>query len=272
MASHNVGCIIISNSDDLHFLQVILRESHATFKDIVISVGTRLWNERDPEDISKFDAFEKDIVSQYTNVKLIRYDVPGDKVDCMAAMVKPSMYWEAHARWIALEQLDKKCEYVMFLDSDEIIDDASFRAWLDSEEYKKHDAMKLANYWYWREPIYRAKDYIEDSVVFMKRSAIYPLFIFSNMGRQGVFDACKATNEKPRCVAGIDGKPMIHHFSWVRDKDAMIRKVTNWGHRDDTQLWVSLVHKEFSGPFSGTDFIRGRQYDIVENIFNIKMN
>ena len=66
----------------------------------------------------------------------------------------------------------------------------------------------------------------------------------------------------------VDGKPMIHHFSWVRTKEEMLKKVHNWGHKNDTN-WIDLVEEEFSRPFSGTDFIHKYQYNIVENKFNL---
>jgi hypothetical protein len=267
--NHKIGCIIISNSDDLHFLETTLREASHLFQDVVIATGTRLWNENDPENMEKVDDFDKNVVSKYDNVKIIKYNVPDDKMAVMMANVTPSMYWEGHARWKGLEALDQSCEYVMFLDSDEVIDGTLFQKWMDTNDYKKYDAIKLANYWYWREPIYRARDYIEDSVVLIKKKTLNQMFLFSNMGRHGVFEACRTDDDKPRSVMGVDGTPMIHHYSWVRNKDTMLRKVMNWGHRNDFNKWPEFVEQEFSRPFNGTDFIKNLTYDTVDDKFNL---
>ena len=62
---------------------------------------------------------------------------------------------------------------------------------------------------------------------------------------------------------------MFHHFSWVRTKEEMLKKVRSWGHKGDRN-WIELVEKEFSTDFQKTDFIHGYQYKIVEPLFNIR--
>jgi hypothetical protein len=127
--------------------------------------------------------------------------------------------------------------------------------------------MKLSNYWYWRDPTLRARSYEEDSVVVVKNKKFNTMSIFSNEGRHGVFNAC--VGEKKRNVHGIDGKPFVHHYSWVRTKEEMLKKVKSWGHRNDASNWIELVEKEFEGPFTGTDFLKGLSYDVVEDIYHI---
>jgi hypothetical protein len=61
---------------------------------------------------------------------------------------------------------------------------------------------------------------------------------------------------------------MIHHYSWVRTKEEMLRKVKSWTHSGDRD-WVSQVEKEFAHEFNGTDFVHGYEYNIVENKFNL---
>jgi hypothetical protein len=56
---------------------------------------------------------------------------------------------------------------------------------------------------------------------------------------------------------------MCNHYSWVRTKEEMLRKVTSWAHSNDTN-WTALVEEEFSREFNGTDFVHGYQYDILE--------
>jgi hypothetical protein len=267
---HNIGSIIITNSDDLHFLRASLDQILPICKEIVIAIGSKLWNEQD-DDMEKINAFVKEYEA-VPRIKFVTYNVPHDKFSFMANQVTPAMYWEAHARWVALEKLDSTCEYILFLDADEIVDGALFSSWLDSGVYKTMDAMKLANYWYWRTPSLRARNYIEDSVVFIKRSAFNPFMLFSNMGRHGMFENSKTSNKK-REVKDTTNRVMVHHYSWVRDKNAMLRKVNNWGHRNDRTNWVELVEREFASSITDNhrDFLKGLSYDIIPDQFRICM-
>lgn len=268
---HKLGCIIISNSDDLLFMEPCLKQIAPIMKEIVIAIGRQLWN-GEPENEDAIAAFINKVkgTNEYANINIIRYSVPGDAIGIMKGQVSPAMYWEGHARYMAHRELSRNIDYILLLDSDEIVDGAAFTKWLDTGNYKRHDAMKLKNYWYWRDPIYRARDYYEDSVVLVKNGTFNAMHLFSNMGRHGVFEASNsALGLKARNVQGIDGMPMVHHFSWVRSKDQMLRKVRAWGHRNDRHDWDALVEKEFACDFSGTDFIKGLKYDVVDNVFNI---
>lgn len=262
---HDIGCVLISNMDDLRFLKSGLKQLASVVKEIVISVGNKLWNGEE-ENIEKYNDFIV-FAKQFKNVNIVKYNIPDDKIKCVHTLVTPEMYWEGHARWVALENMQEDHEYILYLDSDEIVDAEGFAKWLDTNEYKNYACMKLQNYWYWREPIYRAKNYYEDSVVLAKTGSYNPLYVFSNMGRHGVFE--RAQGHKDRMVTGVDGKPFIHHFSWVRTKDEMKRKVRSWGHRNDKNNWDDLVEAEFSRDFNGTDFLKRLEYDIVDNIFYV---
>ena len=278
MAFRDIGCMIISNSDDLVFLRANLFQVTPLFRNIVISIGTSLWN-GEPEDNAKIDTFINECTEKYSNVTVLKYDVPKDMISVVSRCVSPEMYWEGHARWVAYQELvnpKTSCsvapEYVLFLDSDEVVDGEAFKSWLETGEYKKHVAMKLRNYWYWREPIYRAEEYFEDSVVLAKVGSFIPLHIFSNVGRHGVYDGSHGMQgTKARDVPGCDGLPMIHHYSWVRTKEQMLRKVRAWGHRNERKDWNAKVEEEFNGPFKGTDFLKKLKYKEVFNKFNIYM-
>jgi hypothetical protein len=274
--NHNLGCVIISNSDDLCFLKANLEQITPIFKIIVISIGTKLWN-GEAENETLISEFIEQTLNKYNNVSIIRYDIPNEEIVIMKNAVKSEMYWESHARWVAYQYLCNKSntsnivyDYILFLDSDEIVDGELFTTWLNTNEYKKYDVMKLLNYWYWRTPMYRAKEYYEDSVVFIKNQTFNPLHLFSDYGRHGLYECIINPSSKIRNY-NFRGKPMIHHYSWVRTKEGMLRKVQSWGHRNDKKDWVALVEKEYSIPFNGTDFLKGLEYEEVDDIFSINL-
>lgn len=278
-------CVIISNVDDLKFLHAGLSEYAHLFTTISIAIGNHAWDGT-PEDARAIASFKALCSCEYVNAIVTTYNVPEDADVHRKAFVKPEMYWEAHARNLALQALltkhgivAVKAGYTLFIDSDEILDAAAFAAFVASGEMQRSPAMKLANYWYWREPILRAKCYFEDSAVLIRGSAFIDdndgssSALFSNHGRHGLITTAISKGlTTSRAVRGLNGRPMLHHYSWVRTKADMLKKVSVWGHRSDRSDWKELVEKEFSGPFSGTDFLKGLSFEKVKNRFNIHLN
>ncbi len=173
-----------------------------------------------------------------------------------------SWYWEGLGRYLGTQQVSQNCQYILYIDIDEIIDPIKFKNWIDKQEYKQYDALKLACYWYWREPEYQAED-LEDSVILFKTELAKTLPMQSG-GRELYFNSGRKVI---RFAESHD--PMIHHYSWVRTKEQMLKKTNNWGHNNDRGDWVDLIEEEFSRPFNGTDFLHNYTYKTIENIFNI---
>ena len=167
-------------------------------------------------------------------------------------------FWHNYARWVGVASLPADIEFVLFLDADEIVESERFIKFVQDADFTQYDYLYLANYWYFREPIYRARN-IEISPVLAKKSIISSDILFLSNER-GNFSLLP---NGARGVLGMDHKPMIHHYSWVRSKQEMLSKVRTWAHKSDRD-WVSLVEEEFSHEFNGTDFVHGYEYDIVE--------
>jgi hypothetical protein len=123
------------------------------------------------------------------------------------------------------------------------------------------NVMKLANYYYFREPVYQSLTF-EDSVILVKKSLLSEAMIMDFEDRNKPF--LEIPEPKERMVFGPENKPMIHHYSWVRTKEEMLKKVKTWGHSEDRD-WISLVEKEFQSEFSGTDFVHGYKYKTVKS-------
>lgn len=170
--------------------------------------------------------------------------------------------WHSNAaRKLGIDAAPADTEYFLLLDTDEIVEPDRFLLWLKQQEGNLLDSYKLANYFYFRETRYRSKTN-EDSIILVKKGPMTDndALIFHPEERFGLWFY---TNKKDR-MCMLDGKPFIHHYSWVRSKEAMLKKVTAWGHNKDKD-WVALVNKEFEQPFRGTDVIFGdREYEVVE--------
>lgn len=267
---HNIGTVIISSVDDFQFLDILIPQTIIYSKYTSVAIGIKRWDGT-PEDVDKITTF---IAKHKTkNVLFTMYD-PTDEAQHSPMthnMRKREMVPEAYARHIALQQIPDNInlDYILYLDSDEIIDGQTFLNWLNNGQYKTYDVMKLACYWYWRLPTIRAKDYLEDSIVFMKRKHCLPFVIFHDLARTFFYTA--VNGPKDRMITGINGKPMVHHYSWVRTHTQMLRKVMCWGHKNDFESIVDKVNTEFSRNFNGTDFIKGLSYDIVPDKFDIRL-
>jgi len=173
-----------------------------------------------------------------------------------------NQYWVIMARIIGMNSVKEDSDWILFLDSDEIIDTESFIKLIPTIE--NYDSIKLGCYYYFREPIYRAKSF-EDSIVLVKKNLVD---INPNLkeDREQMHEMLTTQNKKRMVL--YNNTPTIHHYSWVRTKEEMLKKVNTWGHNKDRN-WVSLVEEEFSRPFNGKDFIHGYQYDTVENTYNL---
>lgn len=175
----------------------------------------------------------------------------------------PPIKWHNTSRSIGAANLADDIDWVLFLDSDEIVNTELFTKWLADTttlKFNIFDSFKLANYWYWREPIYRAKE-IEDSAVLIRRSSIN-IDVNNRYLEREQFQF----QNTPRNVMH-DDQPMIHHYSWVRTKEQMLRKVKSWSHTHERD-WASLVEEEFSRDFNGTCFVKTYEFEKVEAYFN----
>jgi len=176
---------------------------------------------------------------------------------------KPPRIWHNISRAIGVDNLADDIDWVLFLDSDEIVDTELFQKWLADKtlKFNMHNSFKIGNYWYWREPIYRAKA-VEDSAVLIRRSSI-------NIDLRDIYREREQFEfqNTPRNVMQ-DDQPMIHHYSWVRTKEQMLNKVKSWGHVNDAN-WPALIQEEFSRDFNGKSFINRYEFETVDNKYNL---
>lgn len=183
---------------------------------------------------------------------------------------QPSRWHHNACRKIGIMHSPKNTDYYMFLDVDEILEPDKFIKWWKIQEANPLVSYRLACYWYFREARYRDKNW-EEAIAIVKSGPLTQDdgIIFHNEERKAMFWCVPEKFRMDKCK--LDNLPFSHHFSWVRSKEGMLKKVKSWGHRGDID-WTSLVEKEFEQPFRGTDVIfKNRQYDIVEPVFDIKL-
>ena len=182
--------------------------------------------------------------------------------------VDPAHFWHSLSRLIGYCFLDEEIESILFLDADEVPEGKRFAEWLDCSDYRQHTALKLSNFWYFRDPSNQALR-TEDSIVLVQKRALESDILLNKEERDAIYNLLPGP--KRRHVTGSDGNPMFHHYSWVRTQEEMLKKVRAWGHKGDRD-WVTLVNQEFTAPFRGTDFIHGYTYKSVKPAFDIRFD
>lgn len=163
------------------------------------------------------------------------------------------------SRWMGLHVTET--DYVLFLDADELIEGDVMLQYVNEQSYKHYDVGALKCYWYFREPIYRATN-TEMAGVIYKKSLCTESMIFHKEERWAFRDHRKKLDIQEDVT--YNGIVMCNHYSWVRSKEEMLKKVTAWGHSTEKN-WLELVEDEFNRPFNGTDFIHGYSFETVDN-------
>lgn len=244
-----IEAVILYSTNDYRFFNTCISNLMVCGIKCHIVTYSHMWN----GDSENIDLLQKSI-NKFSKNELVNFY----SIDWNAS--HDPWYWEAAGRYLVTQHIPGTCDYILYIDIDEIIDVFKFNRWIHSNEYKNYDCMKLAGFWYWREPIYRSGP--EYNTVITKASVAKQIPLVSG-GRDIYF-----SYSSNRQYTDINN-PLIDHYSWVRTKEQMIKKVTNWGHANDRKNWISHVEEEFSRPFNGKTFINDYVFEIVENKYNL---
>jgi len=175
-------------------------------------------------------------------------------------------HWVTYARVVGWKKADPETDFILFLDADEVVDGNRFLLWLQKFPLPKMNVVKLSNYYYFRDIAYQSETF-EDSAVIARKTMLTEPMIMDFLDRDKSFR--DIPEPKARMVLGTDNQPLVHHYSWVRNEEEMIKKVSTWGHSHERD-WVQLVKDEFANGFTGVDFVHGYKYKTVEPFIKTK--
>lgn len=248
------------NTSDFNFLEANLNQCSKFSEQVIITICTNFFGgEKENEDL--LHKSEK-IISSFSNTKIIW--IPYDNSN-----YNPPAYYHNLSRYTAMNA--SNTDWVLFSDTDEIMEE-EFSIWF--EQNKNEDkCYNFSSHWYFREPIFQAIQKESAGVLARKHHCeLWDLQDNRELKQfyEKLIQQNKLVHGDYEKIVGPSGNIMMHHYSWVRTKEQMLKKVMNWGHKNDKK-WVELVEEEFSRPFYGTDFVHGYQYKIVENKFNIQL-
>jgi hypothetical protein len=259
-----IATIINFCTIEARFLKDCIEQCRSFSRQIIIPVCDHFFNGA-PENHELLDQ----IYAAFPDCQFIEYPFAPERVPKRVFReISPDHFWHCASRMIGTRFLNDDIETVLFLDADELPDGKKFSEWLEMSDYLQHTVLKMANYWYFREIRYQSMHW-EDSVVLVQKHALSSSVLLHENERDAIYDL--SPGPKRRSVAGPDGQPMFHHFSWVRTKEEMMNKVRAWGHRRDRN-WQQLVEEEFSAPFSGKDFVHGYSFREWIPLFDISLD
>lgn len=249
-----IATIINFSTNEAAFLGQCLKEA-LLFSDQILVITCDHFFDGTPEDQQLLNG----IYTAHPNIQFIQY--PWSKENFYSDY--PPQYWHNQSRLIGTAFLQEAITHVLYVDVDEIIEGRRFAKWLKTFPYKNYCAIRLACYWYFREPSLQATQ-IEDACLFINRKNVTYESLMQKRERVGMLNAC--TGKTLRFVE--KDHPLVHHFSWVRSEEGLLKKVKTWGHRVERD-WENLIKKEFSSSFSGTDFVHGYTFKIVESYLEL---
>ncbi len=264
-----ISVIINFCSNEAMFLDSILHETAKFSDDIVVSYGSMLYN-GEAENTTLIQHYK----SMYPNVTFVCYEVDLSLPASAKRGVihRPTAYWHNLARWTAVKALKNEDSWVFVIDADEIPDGDKVSEWIRCKcgELRKSHCYKLGTYWYFKTPEYQSQSY-EDSILLIHKSHLTEENIFGDLERD--YTISHSGLKLERMILGLDGLPMWHHFSFVRSRDGIKKKLLSWGHADDLFKNVNIddVMNYMYMNDKPNDFVHGYQYNIVENKYNIQL-
>lgn len=257
----NLGAVVLFSTNDYDYFELCINNLlECNINNIVIVTYTHMWN-GDSEDSVLLDKcrhiYQSDKRIEFINIPW----VPN----------MHSFYFENIGREMGVSFLKDKCDYVLLIDTDEIIDPYIFSIWINTYDIKDYKAIAFKQYFYAKSAIYRAKSCKDYNIIMFNTKYVNEIRTGNARRRFMNFDS-KLTRWltkfglHKKYKLQKDNLIFIHHYSWVKTKSQLIKKVNNWGHRNDSQNWLDIINELFDGNKITED------YEIVENKFNININ
>jgi tetratricopeptide (TPR) repeat protein len=261
---NNISVVINYCSLEREFLSICIRECLKFSDDIVVSYGSHFYDGT----IEDHEHIKQEILNNQ-NIRFVKYEVDAsiDLTKQRGVETRPHAYWHNLARWNGINAI-KRNDWILFLDVDEIPDGERLKAWSEEVQLEQDANYSLANYWYFKSPNYQATEWEETTKIIYSKN-ITEDSVFGDFERDHLQNT--AGKKTAHFVHGLDGLPMIHHFSWVRKKEVLLRKIKSWGHKDQIADPINYVESIFKNK-NINDSVHNYKYKYVHNQFGVKIN
>ena len=263
--SDSIATIICYCTNDYRFLRKNVEEAKLFSNEIIIPVCDHFYNGA-PENRALLER----TYQEFPECRFIEFQYDSNRLyhPYISSEISGhdwSKFWHSTARYIGALFVPSSIEYALFLDADEIIDGKRFLAWLKSEEYLRWNAIRFLAYVYVHRSSLRVLSPCLCSLLAKIPSADFLALLTSNE-RLGWFSSLP--EPKKSHFTDDEGKPFVHHYSWVRTKEECLSKATSWGHRLDRD-WISPIEKMFENPSKDLKLMDfGHGFEEVEVFFD----
>ena len=131
-----IGTVINYCSLDYRFIRYCVRAAAPFSHRIVVPHADHLYDGT-PEDMA--------LISRARKESPEAEFVPFAYHHSITEMLR-SRFWHNFARWVGVSHLPDDCDWVLFLDADEIVETDRFAAYLLEGGFQKYDYLYFANY------------------------------------------------------------------------------------------------------------------------------
>jgi GT2 family glycosyltransferase/glycosyltransferase involved in cell wall biosynthesis len=243
-------------SNERKFLAPCLAELRKFCDQIVVSYGDRFFD-GSPEDHARIAQDKAD----HPDAEFVSFTVDPRVIVTSERRPGTTWYWHNVARVAGFLAVRADIEYVLFLDVDEIVESSHFIEFLERSDWQNYDALRFSAYWYFKSPRHQATTW-EIAGLLVRKSKLTLDQLLQPTERNDLFE--QLSGRTVDHVKGLDNFPLVHHYSWVRTKEEMLRKIESWGHKSDKN-WPALVEAAFrSDGLPATDFVHDYRYRLVE--------
>jgi tetratricopeptide (TPR) repeat protein len=261
----NIISVVINYcSMEREFLNICIKECLKFSDEIVVSYGSHFYDGT----IEDHEHFMQESLN-HKNVRFAKYevDITVDLYRQRGVKARPHAYWHNLARWNGLKEI-KNNKWILFLDVDEIPDGERLNEWRKEVQLDIDINYSLLGYWYFKSPNYQATEWEETAKIIYSNN-ITEDSIFGDSERKHLQNTAGKGAE--HFVLGLDQLPLIHHYSWVRKKEVLLRKIKSWGHKDQIADPINYVESIFKNK-NINDSVHNYKYKYVHNQFGVKIN
>jgi len=160
-------------------------------------------------------------------------------VHCSPGQEEWLVCWHSTSRYIARFFVREEIDWIFFLDADEIVEGGRFCEWLQNWTAEER-AVWFSAYTYGLQAHERRKE-VQMTGLLIHKEALTPHRLLNPQERCGIF--LDVLGRKRMQVVGLNGEPMIHHYSWVRSAEEQLCKARTWSKKEQ-QNWPQWLEEQ----------------------------
>jgi hypothetical protein len=134
---HSIATVIHYCTNDFRFLRKIVDEANKFSKFIIIPVCDHFFN-----GVPENRALLNRTYQKFPECQFIEFEYHPKRIynpfliDCSSEEREWGFFWHSTSRYTGTLFMSEPVDYLLFLDSDEVIDGARFLKWLDQGKYR----------------------------------------------------------------------------------------------------------------------------------------